>query len=187
LINNLGTTGWMHLGTLNTLQEGRCSKFDIFFTDGFNGISTQLKHCSLFFVSSNGSSGYTGSNYVGGSNFKAMCTAIGSDSFPEIRIKEISSTEYEFWYYSPQYAGVGVLEVSTNDTFTFIGIRKTEPTTPYFNPIYNYKVDVGGLIVDKVSSYLVETSGVLLKLKGGSSGTQVLDENNNVLVSFNSF
>ena len=56
----------MHLGTLNTQIYGYCTKFNLFFTDCFNGSSTQHKQCTLFFLTSNGgTTGYSGTNYVG--------------------------------------------------------------------------------------------------------------------------
>ena len=95
-----------------------------------------------------------------------MCTAIGSFGFPEIRIKEKSLTEFEFWCYTPRYGGIGILEVSTNDTFTFNGVIATEPTTPYFNPIYCYKFDVSGI----APAYYFTLNDVKGRIYSGATG-----------------
>jgi hypothetical protein len=60
--------------------------------------------------------------------------------FGEIRILQVSQTQYEFYYKSPEYSGFGVMQILTNDTYTHEVPQVSEPTGTYINPTIKYAI-----------------------------------------------
>ena len=69
--------GWLHLGTLNSGYNGRCTKLNIICTEGYNpsGSVYKNRYANItFFTTSD----------VSGTTIKGMCNAVGSTNLPEI-------------------------------------------------------------------------------------------------------
>ena len=171
---------WVHLGTLYSTQVGRSAVFDITTTNGFNAIATQHKIATMQFVTSNG--GEFQSGVIGG-GFYGSCTIRCTTGFPTVRIVQIFQTEFQFWIQMPQYSGGSFFTIACGEQDTFVlsgSYQIAEPAGVYIIPTTLFSWDV-----DTLESGQLQSSGTLLKLKSGTSGTQILDSSNNILVEAN--
>ena len=127
---------WVKLGTLSGLSEGRVAVFDLAITAGYNSLDSQARAVRLQFVTANSGSSQTADD---GLPFFGYC--LGHGDFPEIRVKQIAqNATYEFYYLSPPFPGVGVLEVRANDTWTHEATAVSEPTGTWINPTITHSI-----------------------------------------------
>ncbi len=106
------------------------------------------------------------------------CTLRGSNLFPEVRVIQTTIQRYEVWVKLHSAAGVGFFTVVTSGAFDFSGTVQTAvPSGIYINPFRLFAHSVEGLHVPQV-----QANGTILKLKGGTSGLQLLDASNGLLV-----
>jgi cyclophilin family peptidyl-prolyl cis-trans isomerase len=126
---------WVKLGTLATQQGGYTTTLSLNLAAGHNASDSQTRFVNLQFTTSNANSSQPAAN---GQPFYAQCT--GDGVFGEIRILQVSQSQYEFYYHSPLYSGFGVMEIRTNDTYTHEVAHVSEPTGTYINPTIKYAI-----------------------------------------------
>ena len=101
-------------------------------SDSYNGMEEQQQSMELVFTTSNNSGRVLDNDTV----FLGSCIAYGN--LGEVRIVQLSSTSYDFYFNSPAYSGIGTVVVLTNGTYNHEGTISTVPTINYINPVITH-------------------------------------------------
>ena len=127
------TASWVKIRNLSTSQGGYVTTMIINSSDGYNGTEEQQQSMELIFTTSNNSDGRVLDN-----NQVFLGSCVASGLLGEVRIVQLSATNYDFYFNAPAYCGVGTVIINTNGTYTHSGIISTAPTSNYINPVITH-------------------------------------------------
>jgi hypothetical protein len=135
------SNGWVYLGAYSATQGGRSCNISLNLTKNNNADNNQLLKTEIQFLNSNGTLTQPA---MDNSLFMGAAKVVGHDL--QVRIRQSTTTIFQFYYFSPAAPGVGTCIInSTGGVFTYSGTSTTEPTDKYIQPaVRNDKFFVAG-------------------------------------------
>ena len=160
---------WIYLGSYapSSAQTGKACNIILSLTSNNNADSANLLRTEIRFLTSNGTATRLAED---GSTFMGAAKIIGSDL--QVRIRQNTTSDYRFYYFSPALPGSGLCTIDcTGGVFTYSGTSTTAPTDKYIQPTpRNDNFFVAGRCIGTTGATFCDYGDVPFTATRGSTG-----------------